>query len=147
MKGFMKLAVLLSCLLAVSLQGDAKDITCPAGTTLKPKVDYVADPNGCGGSDLQRQMDSIFNPFRKYMTTCCNDHDTCFGTCNTDGTAKQTFKECNDAFNSCLKRQCKKASAIEKVLCKAWANAYYIAVDKFGGTFYNEDQKASCTCQ
>lgn len=104
MKAVMKLALLLSCLLALSLQADAKDIVCPEGTTLKPKVDYVTVPNGCGGSDLQRQMDSIFNPFRKYMTTCCNAHDICFGDCNTDGTAKETFKQCNDEFNSCLKK-------------------------------------------
>lgn len=143
----MKLALLLSCLLAITLQADAKDITCPEGKTLKPNVNYEISPNGCGGSDLQRQLDSIFNPFKKYMTTCCNDHDVCFQICNTDGTAKKTFKECNDAFNSCLKRQCNKASIIEKPLCKAWAKAYYIAVDNFGGSAYNSNQKESCTCQ
>lgn len=147
MKETIKLALLLSCLLVATLQGDPKDIVCPEGQTLKPKANSSVEPNGCGGSDLQRQMDSIFNPFRKYMTTCCNDHDICFATCNSDGSAKKSFKECNDDFNSCLKRQCKKASTIEKPLCKAWAKAYYVAVDQLGGSFYNADQKEYCTCQ
>jgi hypothetical protein len=92
-------------------------------------VDYSPTPNGCGGSSTQSKVDEIFNPFSKLLVTCCNDHDTCFSTCDTSGNAAHTFKECNEDFDSCLKNQCKKKkNPVEKSLCKTWAKGYYIAV-------------------
>lgn len=35
---------------------------------------------------------------------CCNEHDLCYGTCNTDGA--RDFSKCEVAFKECLGKRC-----------------------------------------
>jgi hypothetical protein len=146
MKVSTKTALLLSCLLVLSLGEGVKTINCPPGTTLKPKYGSLPVPNGCGASDTQTALDKILDPFTDYLSICCNYHDVCYQTCDFDGMAKRTFRECNDQFNTCLLNRCQKVPFADRQFCNIWADAYSIAVDAFGSSAFNDDQRAACTC-
>lgn len=53
-------------------------ITCPTGQTVVSSG-IVATQNGCGGSDVQRTVSDLLNPFDDKFDGCCRAHDTCFG--------------------------------------------------------------------
>ena len=53
-------------------------ITCPSGQKVVSSG-FVATQNGCGGSDVQRAVSDLLNPFDDKFDGCCRKHDTCFG--------------------------------------------------------------------
>lgn len=108
MKLFAEKALFFTYLLVLALADGVKSINCPPGTTLKPKFDSLPVPNGCGATDSQTKLDKLLDPFTDYLTICCNYHDVCYQTCDFDGNAQRTFRECNDQFNTCLMSQCDK---------------------------------------
>jgi hypothetical protein len=141
-----KTLLLISCLIFLSLQDDDLTFTCAEGKTKKVNPDKTPTPNGCGGSDTQRKIDKIINPYRETLTTCCNTHDICFNTCYTEGDIRAIFNKCNTDFKKCMYDRCKKKNALSEALCKAEALALYNAVKSYGDTYFKANQKVACMC-
>lgn len=55
-------------------------------------------PNGCGSYGFNIDFDKYGNI--KGFNECCNQHDTCYRTCNN------TKVSCDKSFYSCLKTSC-----------------------------------------
>lgn len=67
------------------------------GATPRPNRNHTPKANGCGSLGLQ--IDSQYLPVGE-MTKCCDLHDMCYDTCNSD-------KEvCDMEFKRCLYRYC-----------------------------------------
>ncbi len=54
-------------------------------------------PNGCGTYEMQFDFESLN---LNGITQCCNNHDICYGTCNSPKI------ECDLKFKKCLKNIC-----------------------------------------
>ena len=143
-----KAVLVFACLVFFSLQNDYT-ITCPSGTTRKDNPDKTPTANGCGGSDSQRQIDKLLNPYRSTVTPCCNAHDICYNTCYTDDDSKikSIFNDCNSEFKTCLYDRCSDLkSSIKRLSCKAEAKLLYEAVSNYGASYFKSDQKFACIC-
>ena len=123
MKAVAAQAILFTYLVILALTDGVKSIKCPPGTTLKPKFDSLPVPNGCGSTNTQTTLDKLLDPFTDYLAICCNYHDVCYQSCDFDGKAKRTFRQCNDQFNTCLKNQCDKVDYSQQSLCNTFAGA------------------------
>lgn len=67
------------------------------GAAPKPNRNHIPTANGCGSLGLQ--IDSKYLPVGE-MTKCCDRHDVCYDTCNSD-------KEiCDMEFKRCLYKYC-----------------------------------------
>jgi len=142
---------------------------CPAS----PKC-READPsqmpsyNGCGPEKFSSLIENGVIPqgfgaadFRnggcELPRTCgCNQHDVCYGTCNSD---KST---CDNAFRKDLMNECFKKFPVTKNdgcsdglcfsnqdrlgMCLSRARLYYKLVSGAGQEAYNDAQKQACQC-
>lgn len=65
----------------------------------KPKSnpDHLPIPNGCGSYDFRIDFDRLN---MHDITKCCNDHDTCYATCN------KKKQDCDNLFRKCLLNFC-----------------------------------------
>jgi hypothetical protein len=76
------------------------------------------------------------------FTPCCNGHDICYDTCNSN---KAT---CDSTFLTCLQSACQAAygsAPIRLSACLRVAQAYSRAVSSVD-KFYNDAQKEACDC-
>jgi len=99
--------------------------------------------NGCGAYDYHFDFDLIklsgFND-------CCNEHDICYGTCNTPKI------ECDNQFKECLFARCVKLAQKNTLIksyediCKEAAQVLYASVMKLGCPAYGKAQKQECVC-
>ncbi len=70
---------------AVSLEADHESLLsvkdpCSSGETAFDNG-VAVHPNGCGSGSVQAAIVKYTIPYSTTFTSCCNVHDTCFGTC------------------------------------------------------------------
>jgi len=114
--------------------------TCPDGVKPKKNKYHTPTSNGCGPEGLKVQTEHL--PSGE-MTSCCNEHDICYGTCNNDK------DKCDLEFKRCLYRICdssKMADELEKKKCQIGAKLLYTGTTTLGCKFYQESQKQACFC-
>ncbi|XP_017767212.1 PREDICTED: group XIIA secretory phospholipase A2 isoform X2 [Eufriesea mexicana] len=103
---------------------------CPGG--IVPKADWNHKPqsNGCGSLGIEVEM-----------TKCCDTHDICYDTCNSDK------DKCDLEFKRCLYKYCDgyQSSAIVNT-CKAAAKMLFTGTTALGCKSYIDAQKAACYC-
>ena len=73
------------------------------------------------------------------MTGCCNGHDVCFDTCNTD------YDDCDETFKKCMHEKCR-AEYADSDACHEVADLYYNGVRLFGCGLYTHTQSEACIC-
>jgi hypothetical protein len=94
--------------------GGACAFKCPSGASPEADPDHTPQSNGCGAGGM-----SITTPNVKLLTSCCNWHDKCFGTCNKDR------DWCERGFEKCLKKKCLGlATAEARAGCQSEADMY-----------------------
>lgn len=103
---------------------------------------YVPTADGCGSLGLRISTDYL--PAAE-MEMCCNAHDICYDTCNSD-------KElCDLDFKRCLYRYCDSyeksiASDLMTKGCKAAAKMLFTGTLTLGCKAYLDSQQRSCYC-
>lgn len=120
---------------------------CPSK---RPHPGYKPKVNGCGPSGfLNLPLWAIvpdgyggcdFKP-------ACNDHDTCYGTCNSDRGA------CDGALGAAIKSRCQASfgtstpgSRLDRGACEATAATYEKAVRRWGQAAFDAGQRVACEC-
>ncbi|KAH8258766.1 hypothetical protein KR038_008115 [Drosophila bunnanda] len=122
-------------------QCPAPDIGGPAPRAVQNKF-YTPTADGCGSLGLRISTDYL--PAAE-METCCNAHDICYETCNSD-------KElCDLDFKRCLYKYCDSyeksiASDLMTKGCKAAAKMLFTGTLTLGCRSYLDCQKRSCYC-
>ncbi|ALC44802.1 GXIVsPLA2 [Drosophila busckii] len=120
---------------------------CPApdgGTPPRPVQNkfYTPTADGCGSLGLR--ISTEYLPAAE-METCCNAHDICYDTCNSD-------KElCDLDFKRCLYRYCdsyEKSIASDLMIksCKVAAKMLFTGTITLGCKSYLDSQQRSCYC-
>jgi secretory phospholipase A2 len=103
---------------------------------------HVPSSDGCGS--LGMKIDSDYLPAPE-MANCCNAHDICYDTCNSD-------KElCDLDFKRCLYKYCdsfEKSAAGEILIkgCKAAAKMLFTGTMTLGCKAYLDAQERACFC-
>jgi len=92
--------------------------------------------NGCG-TEFTGELDLSGGRFN--MTGCCNGHDVCFDTCNTD------YDDCDETFKRCMHEKCR-AEYADSDACHEVADLYYNGVRLFGCGLYEHTQSEACIC-
>ena len=109
---------------------------CPGGEEPVPRPGWVSRMNGCG-TEFTGELDLSGGRFN--MTGCCNGHDVCFDTCNTD------YDECDNNFKKCMHAKCG-ADYGDSDACHEVADLYYNGVRLFGCGLYTHTQSEACIC-
>ncbi len=125
----------------------------------KPRPGYKATANGCGPAESNKALQAAITLLQGYgrvnFTPACNQHDLCYGKCNSDkGQCDQDFKgamiaECLGNYGA--------TSAWESIFtvfgperrlakCRAVAEAFYQAVSRWGDDAYWAAQEEACCC-
>ena len=97
--------------------------------------------NGCGPEGGFHGIDLVpdFN-----FGSCCDKHDTCFGTCS------ETFSSCNNEFLSCAVGRCLADFFLVPKLALACSNIalfYYGAISVGGGSAFRAATEKHCECK
>lgn len=159
------------CLCGRQLYDSAVQCCTPSGVKTKyPTQDPALCPNriqvpgpiavnGCGPQGGQGYPDSFFGTAS--FLGCCNQHDTCYGTCNRDASAKNG---CDAAMLTCMNGSCDAAypptfvdlpvigrvdtNKIKRGTCRSQSSAYYAGVQtqRWGVPAYNSAQRGACQC-
>jgi len=97
---------------------------------------YKPSTNGCGsyGVNVDFRLCS-------YLTTCCNSHDICYGTC------KKSRDQCDDSFRDCTQRPPSSLNAAAKLTCKVAGQAMYGIVRVAGCPAFKSSQDEACICK
>lgn len=122
-----------------------KEDNCEYRTT-NPVKNNPNKPNGCGAEggikfpSLFSGGQFLLKPVYVSFEDACNQHDICYGTCNSE---KQT---CDKNFEDNLIEACFTGAADIKHInqCTRYATAYAIAVKTMGGNAYNDAQDSAC---
>ncbi|XP_020285439.1 group XIIA secretory phospholipase A2 [Pseudomyrmex gracilis] len=113
---------------------------CSDGSTPKPDWYHTPKSNGCGSLGIEVNQEYL--PLAE-MTKCCDFHDICYDTCNTDK------EKCDLEFKRCLYRYCDgyQATGVTMVnACKAAAKVLYTGTTALGCKSYLDAQKEACFC-
>lgn len=103
---------------------------------------YTPSSDGCGS--LGMKINTEYLP-AKEMETCCNEHDICYDTCNSD-------KElCDLDFKRCLYKYCdtyEKSTVGDIVVkgCKGASKMLFTGTITLGCKSYLDSQARSCHC-
>lgn len=112
---------------------------CKNGAKPIPRKGHVPTTNGCGSFGLTLDTKSL-----PEMTKCCDRHDYCYDTCNSDR------GKCDDAFKECLGTMCNKLrSSLTKKqheVCKETADLIYSGTSTLGCSPYLSAQENACDC-
>ncbi|XP_073835905.1 phospholipase A2 group XII [Musca autumnalis] len=120
---------------------------CPAeegGPEIRPVQNKLYTPTSDGCGSLGLRISTEYLPAVE-METCCNAHDICYDTCNSD-------KElCDLDFKRCLYRHCDtydKSIAGDLMIkgCKAAAKMLFTGTITLGCKSYLDSQKRTCYC-
>ncbi len=115
------------------------------GPGLAPVSDpsHVPSSDGCGAVNMLFD-DSDASPVRldPRFADCCDDHDHCYDTCNSDRDL------CDLRFRRCLYRVCStlESKLFEQDPCKAKARAAFLLVQGLGCPLYRDAQRNACMC-
>lgn len=77
------------------------------------------------------------------MTKCCDQHDICYDTCNTDR------EKCDLDFKRCLYKYCESYQNTGITIvntCKATAKMLFTGTTALGCKSYIDAQKNACWC-
>merc|ERR1712150_186266 len=112
---------------------------CENGNKPKPRVGHKPSSNGCGSYGFQ--FDTAELPM---MTTCCDDHDRCYDTCNSNK------ERCDEVFSKCLKQMCDQMeygfSAEDYEGCKATTELIHTGTEMLGCKAFRTAQETACDC-
>ena len=125
-----------------------KDIKSPCGSTKKAVQNNIPkSSNGCGSASWQVKLGQVMSPYLKHLTSCCDEHDSCFDTCGAPD-FEDSFQKCNVDFKQCMYAVCLKTqkSSFSKTMCKLNAGTFYGLVKHGGQGPYNSAQKKHCDC-
>lgn len=115
---------------------------CPGGATPVRNKFYTPTSDGCGSLGMRINTDYL--PAVE-MEQCCNAHDICYETCNSD-------KElCDLDFKRCLYKYCDNSekSIVNDLVtkgCKGAAKMLFTGTLTLGCKSYLDSQKRSCYC-
>ena len=90
-----------------------------------------------------KQLDTSHSPG---FTTCCDEHDKCYDTCNNDR------NQCDEDFKSCLDNVClleglgNGQSKEQMKACKTASDLMYSGTVTLGCGSYREAQRNACLC-
>ncbi|XP_055378464.1 group XIIA secretory phospholipase A2 [Condylostylus longicornis] len=116
--------------------------TCPNGVKPVKNKFYTPSSDGCGSLGLS--IDTNYLPAVE-MEACCNAHDICYDTCNSD-------KElCDLDFKRCLYKYCDSpqdgfAKELYAKGCKGAAKMLFTGTLTLGCKSYLDSQERSCYC-
>jgi hypothetical protein len=134
----------VQCCTPVGVQPKHPIVDLAACPNRVPHPGHVPTSNGCGGAGFP--LPPVV-PFVQLFTPCCDTHDFCYGTCNSD---KGT---CDSNFLSCMQNRCVNTylftfppNLTQLSSCLAASYAFYGAVSLAGGSFYDNAQKDACDC-
>lgn len=109
-----------------------------------PHPGYNPVPNGCGAQGGTQFPNSFF---AASFLQCCNNHDICWGTCNSNRVG------CDNTFEACLTASCDAAypgvlQTIQRNSCRGAANGYWagVAHTSAGTNAYVAAQSTACDC-
>ncbi|XP_074097772.1 phospholipase A2 group XII [Cotesia typhae] len=114
--------------------------TCPNGVTAKPDRNHVSQSNGCGSLGIEINQEYL--PLSE-MTKCCDEHDICYDTCNSDK------EKCDLEFKRCLYKYCDGYQITGTTIvntCKAAAKMLYTGTTALGCKSYIDAQSNACWC-
>jgi hypothetical protein len=148
------IADLASCPVPCSTDGS------PAEGKCRKQSNDPIKSNGCGPEFLTVVIKVGVIPQGHGLgdfTEMCNQHDICYGTCNSakkscdDKFRKDLFAECSSKYHPNSKERCGGdptcvTSADELSVCNRLARGYADLVRDKGQGAYNDAQKAACQC-
>ena len=106
-----------------------------------PRQGYTPQPNGCGPEGWHDWVPDSWAGVD--FTSACNNHDTCYGTCNSDkGTCDSLLV--SDMATACQTQLQEYPDLIP--YCENVASIYFVAVTVGGGGAYNAAQDQACDC-
>ncbi|CAC5409284.1 PLA2G [Mytilus coruscus] len=112
---------------------------CRNGVKAKPHPNHKPTSNGCGSFGIEFDTGNL-----PQMTECCDTHDICYDTCNTDK------EKCDKDFRQCLMKMCDKLgddlNKEEAEGCEATAEIMYRGTLALGCTPFKKAQKNACLC-
>ncbi|XP_065360054.1 group XIIA secretory phospholipase A2 [Calliphora vicina] len=129
---------------AVEEQCIFKCPTLEGGPEIRPVQNKLYTPTADGCGSLGLRISTEYLPAVE-METCCNDHDICYDTCNSD-------KElCDLDFKRCLYKYCdsyEKSIASDLMMkgCKAAAKMLFTGTLTLGCKSYLDSQQRTCYC-
>jgi hypothetical protein len=99
---------------------------------------YTPTSNGCG-PDIRNALVNAFSQAigTDWARPCCDEHDLCFGACNSD------FTQCNTDFHNCLNRRCIETNDIG---CAILVPVYVAAVSSAIGCNIFTTPNPGCSC-
>jgi hypothetical protein len=134
---------------------------CPAeGKCRRTRANYAPKSNGCGPEFLTVVIKVGVIPQGHGLgdfTDMCNQHDICYGTCNSnkkscdDKFRKDLFAECSSKYHPNPKERCGGdptcvTSADELSVCNRLARGYADLVKDKGQGAFDTAQKEACEC-
>ena len=122
-----------------SLFSDECVYKCKNGEKPIPRKGHVPSSNGCGSFGLTLNTKAL-----PEMTKCCDQHDFCYDTCNSDR------EKCDNDFKHCLSTICErlKPGLTEKLYkgCKDTADMIYTGTYALGCSPFLSAQENACDC-
>lgn len=113
---------------------------CPSGASPKPDWNHKPQSDGCGSLGIK--IDQEYLPLTE-MTKCCDAHDICYDTCNSDK------EKCDLEFKRCLYRYCEGYETTSVTIvntCKAAAKMLFTGTTTLGCKSFIDAQKKACYC-
>eukprot|EP00928_Gymnodinium_smaydae_P034225 TRINITY_DN2430_c0_g1_i5.p1 TRINITY_DN2430_c0_g1~~TRINITY_DN2430_c0_g1_i5.p1 ORF type:complete len:1310 (-),score=353.47 TRINITY_DN2430_c0_g1_i5:143-3715(-) len=125
--------------LAKATKNDQCIFNCKNGAAPRPRKGHKASSNGCGVPGFM--VESQYG-----MTECCNQHDLCYGTCQTGD--EQAFGKhgCDSKFEACVHSRCTAFTDLDLQGCEDEASLFTMAVRMFGCPAYEKSQARACSC-
>ncbi|ORX99444.1 hypothetical protein K493DRAFT_109986 [Basidiobolus meristosporus CBS 931.73] len=130
------LILLLSLLFISTVKADCE--VCPVDTPYLISVPNspASSPNGCGPALISGIVPNFD------FKTCCDQHDICYGSCNSTKTL------CDNTFHSCMKNVCVAKEENSDSFCAGVADLYFEALNnKLSCSIYKSSILKRCQCQ
>lgn len=118
---------------------DYEELTGCSGTIV-PDPDWTPQPNGCSSPLGDNPAYYACGEASSFLDAC-NDHDTCYQTCNSS-----RVLGCDANFSSALGAVCEPLSGDCKDTCNFWADNYAGAVINWGQGAWESGQVNACAC-
>ncbi len=118
------------------------EFVCPPGKKRAQSNKEIL-VNGCGPNVTNfwtKVSHNIATFLGKNFESCCNKHDTCYGTC---GNNKKT---CDSELKFCMKSVCRKKKFFNKAYCYSTSFTFSTFVEKVGSKFFDNSQNSNCIC-